>query len=62
MIEEVSLLRKTVKLTIPQSEYAAVSVIMREGKVLSCEYVENDILLEVEIPRHLEYFVAQFET
>lgn len=61
MIQEVSLLRKVVRLKIPQSHYAAVSVLMREGKVLSCEYVENDIHLEVEIPRNLEHFVSQFE-
>lgn len=61
MVQEVSLLRKVVRLKIPQSHYAAVSVLMREGKVLSCEYVENDIHLEVEIPRNLEYFVSQFE-
>lgn len=61
MIQEVSLLRKVVHLKIPQSHYAAVGVLMREGKVLSCEYVENDIHLEVEIPRTLEHFVAQFE-
>jgi len=62
MIQEVALLRKVVKLKIPQSQYAAVSILMREGKVLSCEYEENDIYLEVEIPKSLERFVEQFET
>lgn len=61
MIREISLLRKKVSLRVPQSHYALVSEVMREGKVLSCEYEENDILLEIEIPRHLEKKVAHFE-
>ena len=60
MIREISLLRKVVKLRVPQSHYALVSEIMGEGKVLSCEYEENDILLEIEIPQHLERKVSQF--
>jgi GTP-binding protein HflX len=60
MIREVALLRKVVYLRIPQSEYALVSEIMEEGKVLSIDYVENDILLEVEIPGELERKVAPF--
>lgn len=60
MIREISLLRKTVKLCIPQSHYALVSELLREGKVISCEYEENDILLEVEIPRQLEHKVTPF--
>ena len=61
MIREVSLLRKQVRLRVPQSHYALVSEVMSEGKVLSCEYEGNDILLEVEIPRALERKVALFE-
>lgn len=60
MIREISLLRKVVKLRVPQSHYALVSEVMREGKVLSCEYEDNDILLEIEIPHHLEKKVANF--
>lgn len=61
MIQEISLLRKVVKLRIPQSHYALVSEIQREGKVISCEYEENDILLEIEIPQHLERKVFHFQ-
>jgi len=61
MIREISLLRKTVHLRVPQSHYALVSEVMREGKVISCEYEANDILLDVEIPCHLEKKVAHFE-
>ena len=60
MEEEIALLRVVVKLRVPQSHYALVSEMMREGRVISCEYSENDILLEVEIPRQLEQKVAPF--
>ena len=60
MIHEISLLRKMVKLRVPQSHYALVSEIMREGKVISCDYEENDILLEMEIPHHLERKISHF--
>ena len=61
MIKELSLLRKHVHLRVPQSQYALVSELMKEGKVISCEYEGNDILLEAEIPRILEHKVALFE-
>lgn len=61
MIREISLLRKIFKLRVPQSHYALVSEVMRDGKVISCEYDENDILLEVEIPHHLEHKIAHFQ-
>jgi GTP-binding protein HflX len=61
MIKEIALLRKVVKLRVPQSHYALVAEVMKEGKVLSCEYEENDILLEVEIPHHLEHKIAHFK-
>lgn len=60
MVREISLLRKLVKLRVPQSHYALVSDVMRLGKVLSVDYEGNDILLEVEIPQHLESKVAHF--
>ncbi len=50
MMQEVSLLRKVVNCRIPQSHYALVSELMREGRVISCEYEENDILIKLEIP------------
>lgn len=61
MIREISLLRKTVHLRVPQSQYASLSEVMRDGKIITREYEENDILLEVEIPAYLERKVAHFE-
>ncbi len=61
MIRETMLLRKRVHLRVPQSQYASLSEVMRDGKIITREYDENDILLEVEIPVHLERKVAHFE-
>ena len=61
MTQEIALLRKRVRLRIPQAQYACVSEMMRVGKVLSLEYEGDDVLLEVEIPRELEHKIAAFE-
>lgn len=60
MMEQIEALRKKVKLRIPQSEYSLVSELMREGRVISLEYEENDVLMEVEIPTALERKVVPF--
>ncbi len=60
MIQEISALRKTVHLRVPQSQYSLLSEVIREGRVISREYEENDILLEVEIPLYLERKVSHF--
>lgn len=60
MMKEISLLRKVVSCRIPQSHYGLVSELMREGRVISCEYEENDILIKLEIPGRLEYKVQPF--
>jgi hypothetical protein len=33
---------------------------MQEGRVLSCEYEENDVLLHVQVPRDLERKVLSY--
>ncbi len=60
MMHEIAALRKTVRLRVPQSHYADLSDVLREGKVFSREYEENDILLEVEIPKSLERKIAHY--
>ena len=60
MIEEVSNLRKVICLRIPQSQYALVSQLIRDGRVLSSDYEENDILLKVEIPFQIEHLVKPY--
>lgn len=50
MMQELSSLRKVVKLKIPQSEYAVVADIRRSGHILYEEYEGNDVLIRAEIP------------
>ncbi|KIA77845.1 GTPase HflX [Parachlamydia acanthamoebae] len=50
MLRELSQQRKTLNLRIPQSEYALVSEIRRSGNVISQDYEENDVLIEVDLP------------
>jgi GTPase len=58
--KKLSLLRKRVVVKIPQSNYSLVSLMMREGKVISREYVGNDIMLEVDIPIALESTILKY--
>jgi GTP-binding protein HflX len=60
MMKEISLLRKVVTVRIPQSHYVLVSELMREGRVIQCDYEENDILLKAEIPARLEHKILAF--
>lgn len=60
MTTAISTLRKQFKLRIPQSHYALVSELMREGRVIFCDYEGNDVLLHIEIPGRLESKVKQF--
>lgn len=53
MEEELSLLRHSVTLRIPQSDYAAVSEVIRSGRIIKQEYEENDVILHVELPNQL---------
>ena len=61
MTEEIQALRKRVRLRIPQSQYALVSELMREGRVISCDYEDNDIFIDVEIPARLEHKIKEYE-
>jgi GTP-binding protein HflX len=60
MTAELASLRRSITLQIPQSCYALVSELMREGHVLNTEYVGDDLLMEVDIPQRLEHKVKPF--
>ncbi|NGX40275.1 MAG: GTPase HflX [Candidatus Anoxychlamydiales bacterium] len=60
MIGEISNLRKIIKLKIPQSYYKLVSEIIKEGRIISLSYEENDILIEAEIPKMLQKKLEMF--
>lgn len=52
MVAELQKRRRSVTFKIPQSNYGVVSEIMQWGRVLSTEYIENEIHLRVELPAH----------
>lgn len=50
MIEEIKNQRSILKIRIPQSDYAIVSEILREGLVFQKEYVDDFIEMKAEVP------------
>lgn len=60
MQHEISALRKTVKLRIPQSRYDLVSKLIKIAFIKEQEYVDNDIVMEVEIPKLLEFELKDY--
>lgn len=54
MMGEIAHLRKIVTLRIPQAEYSIVAKVREEGRVIESEYVDNDVIMKVEIPALLE--------
>jgi len=56
------MLDKTVRLhlRLPQSEFGLMSLIHTQGKLLHQEYEENDVLLDVVVPRRFEAQFAPF--
>lgn len=61
MVQEIARMRKVVKVRIPQSHYALVSELMREGRVIFSDYDGDDVIMQVEIPAQLEYKVQPFQ-
>ena len=62
MIEMIETLRNVYYLRIPQSHYEIAAEVMREGRVISCDYEANDILLTVDMPKQLEHKIKEFVT
>lgn len=50
MMEVLKNRRRRVVLRLPQSEYHLVAAALKEGTVFSQEYVENDVVIDVELP------------
>ncbi|MFZ0564971.1 MAG: GTPase HflX [Chlamydiales bacterium] len=50
IMQQLSELRQTVKLKIPQSEYVLVAFLRREGNILYEEYEENNVIVRAEVP------------
>lgn len=51
MVDELSKQRQIVTLRIPQSEYGVVSEALRLGHTIRQEYEENDVLLQIDLPK-----------
>jgi len=52
--------RVRMKLRIPQSDYHKVSEAIREGNIINQEYDENDILIEVDLPRTITFHFEKY--
>lgn len=61
MMEALKDLRRVVKLRIPQKDYALVSELMKEGRVITQDYEGNDVLLEMEIPASIEHKIQGYQ-
>jgi len=51
MVTELAKQRKKITLRIPQSDYQIVSELMRIGHVIETTYEDNDVMIEVDLPR-----------
>ena len=60
MMDALKDLRTIVRLRIPQKDYALISELMKEGRVIEQDYEGNDVLLAVEIPTFLEHKVKEY--
>ena len=60
MMDAIKDLRKIVRLRIPQKDYALISELMEEGRVIGKDYEGNDVLLEMEIPTAIEHKVKGY--
>ena len=61
MLEMLKERRERIKLRIPQSDYHKVSEAIREGNILEQQYDENDILLEVDLPKALIFHFEKYK-
>lgn len=62
MIGVIETLRTIYHLRIPQSHYEVAAEVMREGRVITSDYEDNDIILTVEMPKQLEHKIKRFMT
>lgn len=50
MTEELANRRQRLKLKVPQSDYAVVATVMRQGNIIKQDYEDNDVYLIVDLP------------
>lgn len=61
LIRELSQGRQIVELRIPQSDYAAISEVMRQGTILKQEYEENAVYLRASLPLALAGKLVRYQ-
>jgi GTP-binding protein HflX len=54
--------RRLVHLCVPQHEYGIVTQVIREGRLITQEYSDNDVLLSVELPIALANKLQKYAT
>jgi len=52
--------RQRLQLKIPQKKYSLVAKAVREGEIFSKEYVDNDVLVDVELPTAFAQQLLQY--
>lgn len=60
MEKEIRAQRTILNLRIPQSEYGAVSEVIRQGSIIQQEYVEDEVLMRAEIPKLLGQRLSKY--
>ncbi len=61
IVQEIKNQRTQVKLRIPQSDYAIVSEIIRLGKILHQDYIDDLIEIRAEIPLFLSHKLQKYQ-
>lgn len=59
--KELKELRTIITVKIPQSQYQLVSELMEKGRVIHKDYEDNDVVMQVEVPKELLSKVAEYE-
>ncbi len=53
--------RKRMHLRIPQSDYHVLAEALREGKIFTQEYEENDVVVDVEVPSQISFRFTKYQ-
>lgn len=60
LMDALKALRVNVTLKVPQSQYQIVSTIMKEGLINTINYEGDDIILQAEVPQHLQKLFSSY--
>jgi len=60
LMEELSSRRGKMRLKIPQKDYHLVSLLHKEAHILHEEYIDNDVIMHVEVPLSMMYRFKEY--